>query len=164
HRRAYECNRTGIRECGGSPLNRGDSSSLAQGQILPSLAVLYRLLPAVDRSAASDRVTSRGPCTCGDHGSPPLVCGALPWISGPWPLVGIESLGEDPIAGTTGGGGSKAWPLVTGPWPSTGIVTFVPGNAGNPPSMRMVCSCSVDPALYCLMASSSRAYWLSIQF
>ena len=66
---------------------------------------------------------------------------------------GTESFAEDSICGT---GGSKAWPLVTGPWSSTGIVTFAPGNGGNPPVMRITCSCSDVPELICLICNSSR--------
>src|SRR5215813_9284192 len=66
---------------------------------------------------------------------------------------GSWALGAASIAGTASVGAPRPGPLVAGP-SSIGMVMFVPGNAGNPPSMRMVCSCSVDRALYCLMASS----------
>src|SRR5215813_8827190 len=68
---------------------------------------------------------------------------------------GSWALGAASIAGTASvGAPSAAWPCPLVAWPSSiGMVMFVPGNAGNPPSMRMVCSCSVEPALICLMAS-----------
>src|SRR5262249_8255896 len=67
---------------------------------------------------------------------------------------GSWALGAASIAGTASVGAARAWPFPLVAWPSSiGMVMFVPGNAGNPPSMRMVCSCSVEPALICLMAS-----------